>query len=179
MKRSLWKRILTGVILLLLLIGIDQYTKLLAVRFLKNQPDLRIIPGIFRLTYVENFGAAFGTMENSRVFLLIANTILMLYIILVYIRLVRYQGHRLIRGCCLFILAGGLGNVIDRLIRGYVVDFFYFELIDFPVFNAADCYITCAIAVLLISMFTIYRNEDIELLIPFGKDDRHDDSGAD
>lgn len=161
------KRILTAVLTGLALVGLDQYTKYLAVFYLKGQQDCILIPEVFRLTYVENFGAAFGTMQNSTVFLLLMTGILMIYLFLVYGRLVCREGYRCLRIICLVIIAGGIGNIIDRVMYGFVVDFLYFELIDFPVFNVADCYITCGVAALLISMFTIYKEDDMELLIPF------------
>ncbi|MBQ8638111.1 MAG: signal peptidase II [Lachnospiraceae bacterium] len=170
MKKWKWKQILLHGILLVLLIFLDQFTKHLAGANLTGGRDLVIWDHVFRLTYVENFGAAFGTMENSRVFLLVTTSILMIYILFLYVRLAARNGYRILRSCCIAILAGGIGNMIDRVRLGYVIDFLYFELIDFPVFNVADCYITCAVAVLMISMIFIYKESDMDLLIPFGKD---------
>ena len=169
-----WKIAAADVLLFLVLTALDQGTKCEAVLHLKDQADFILIPGIFRLTYVENFGAAFGTLENSRIFLLILNGILMLYILLVYRNILKNGGYQVMRICCVGILAGGIGNIADRLIRGYVVDFIYAELIDFPVFNVADCYITGSVALLLIAVFTIYREDELELLLPFGKGKSHD-----
>ena len=168
------KRLLTGLICSILLIGLDQITKQLAVTALKGGRDCILIPGIFRLTYVENYGAAFGTWNNSRYFLLAVTGILVIYIFFVYVGLLKKEGYALMRGICIAIFSGGLGNITDRLTRGCVVDFFYFEWIDFPVFNVADCYITCAVAILIIAMFTKYRDSDMEFLIPFKKGEKHE-----
>ncbi len=151
-----------------LLAVLDQITKYLAVLYLKGQSDIVLIPGVFRLTYVENFGAAFGTMQNSTIFLLAVTVILLVYLIWLYVSLCR-KGYRILRMICLVIIAGGIGNIIDRIVYGFVVDFFYFELIDFPVFNVADCYITCAAAAMIISMFTVYKHDEMDFLLPFGK----------
>ena len=62
------------------------------------------------------------------------------------------------------IAAGGIGNLIDRLRLGYVIDFFYFSLIDFPVFNVADCYVTVSVALLIILILFVYKEDDFEFL---------------
>ena len=67
-----------------------------------------------------------------------------------------------LRICAIFILAGGLGNFIDRVRLNYVVDFFYFELIDFPIFNVADIYVTVTMFVLLYLIFFYYKEEDLD-----------------
>ena len=66
------------------------------------------------------------------------------------------------------IASGAAGNFIDRLVQGYVVDFLYFKLIDFPIFNVADCYVTVATAVLLFLVLKVYSDEDFEVLKPGG-----------
>lgn len=172
------KRILFAVGIGLVLIWLDQYTKQLAVLYLKGQNDFVIIANVFRFTYVENFGAAFGAMQNSTVFLMCTTGLLMLYLILVYAKLVRQKGYGCLRVICLVIMAGGIGNMIDRIQYGFVVDFLYFELIDFPVFNVADCYITCGVAALLISMFTIYKEDEMDILIPFSRKNKAKQEGV-
>ncbi len=167
MKQYFYKG-LTAAVILLGLIGFDQYTKYLAVLHLKGQADYVLIPNIFRLTYVENFGAAFGTMQNRTIVLLLVTSALLLYLLLLYINLLHRSGYRVLRLLCLFIMAGGIGNLIDRVQYGFVVDFFNFEWIDFPVFNVADCYITCGVFILIFCMFTIYKDDDMDVLLPFG-----------
>ena len=70
-----------------------------------------------------------------------------------------------------------MGNLIDRLHQGYVVDFFYFELIHFPIFNVADIYVTCGTALLIVLFFFYYKEEDLEVLISFGKKKQQDHGG--
>jgi signal peptidase II len=69
-----------------------------------------------------------------------------------------------LRICITLITAGAAGNLIDRVAQGYVVDFLYFILIDFPIFNVADCYVTVATAVLLILLMKVYSDEDLAVL---------------
>jgi signal peptidase II len=64
------------------------------------------------------------------------------------------------------IAGGAVGNMIDRLLRGYVTDFLYFSLIDFPVFNVADCYVCIGAAVLALALFTRYKEDDFHFLLP-------------
>ena len=64
-----------------------------------------------------------------------------------------------------FIASGAIGNLIDRIVLKYVVDFLYFELIDFPVFNIADCYITISVIILAIMLIFYYKEEDIDLIL--------------
>jgi signal peptidase II len=63
-------------------------------------------------------------------------------------------------------VAGALGNMIDRVVHGYVIDFLYFSLIDFPVFNVADCYVCIGAAMLVLSLFTVYREDEFHFLLP-------------
>src|SRR5699024_11866018 len=97
-----------------------------------------LIPGVFHLTYVQNFGAAFNTMNNQRL-LLVVLTSAVLLVIFVLLLLGKLRSPWMVVSWSL-ILAGGAGNLIDRLFRegGYVVDLFDFRLINFPVFNVAD-----------------------------------------
>ena len=100
-----------------------------------------MIPGVFEFSYLENRGAAFGMMQG-KFWLLIPITVITVAVILIYTTGSRTQSGF---GCCALrctlILAGALGNFVDRCFRGFVVDFLYFKFIDFPVFNVADCYV--------------------------------------
>ena len=96
---------------------------------------------MFEFSYLENRGAAFGMMQG-KFWLLIPITVITVAVILyLYHRLPNTKRFWLLRTCCTLILAGALGNFVDRCFRGFVVDFLYFKFIDFPVFNVADCYV--------------------------------------
>ena len=75
-----------------------------------------------------------------------------------------------LRAVALFIASGAVGNMIDRVALGYVVDFFYFELIDFPIFNVADIYVTCATIILAILILFYYKDEELDCLFPKKKE---------
>ncbi len=123
------------------LVAADQVVKQWTVIHLKGQTDIMLWPGVFELTYVENRGAAFGMLQNQRWLFTVLTVIVILGLVYVYFRLSPERKFRLTRVCCIGVLAGAIGNLIDRIMLHYVVDMFYFKLIDFPVFNVADCYV--------------------------------------
>lgn len=155
---------LLSLFLFALLLGADQGSKFLAVRYLKGGTAVKLLPGIFELTYLENFGAGFGILQNNRYALLAFSAVLFLLILAVVIKIPGYDRYRGLRILLIVLEAGNVGNMIDRFLNGYVIDFFYFRLIDFPVFNVADIWITCSvILMLLITLFT-YSEEEIAIL---------------
>ena len=149
-----------------LLILLDQVTKLLALQNLKGQNPVTLIPDVFQLLYVENRGAAFGILQNRQwVFLII--TVIVLAALVWALPKIPQERHFLPLTLCLcFIGAGAVGNMIDRIFRGYVVDFFYFKLIDFPVFNVADIYVTTAAVILIVLIVFLYKEEDFDRIFP-------------
>lgn len=147
---------------LLLLTFADQYTKHLAALHLKGNSGITLIPDVFRLYYLENRGAAFGAMQG-KLFLLIPISIIAFGLfIFFYERYPFTKRLRPLRACLVVLAAGALGNMIDRIFHRYVIDFFYFELIDFPVFNVADCYVCVSMAVLAILLLFYYKEEDFK-----------------
>ena len=157
--------------ILSVIVGIllDQYTKLLAVAHLKEAP-ITIIKGVFQLHYLENRGAAFGMLQNQQMFFLITGVIMIAVVSVLYLRLPLTKRMLPLRICFILIVSGAIGNMIDRVMLGYVVDFFYFELIDFPIFNVADIYVTCATAVLAILILFYYKEEELDCLFPKKKE---------
>jgi signal peptidase II len=83
-----------------------------------------------------------------------------------YLHLPDGKHYSVMRMVCVLIVAGALGNMIDRVVHGYVIDFLYFSLIDFPVFNVADCYVCIGAAMLVLSLFTVYREDEFHFLLP-------------
>ena len=147
-----------------LLVAFDQLTKMLAVQHLKGNESFVLIPGVLQLEYLENTGAAFGILLGKQWFFYII-TVLML-IVIMYISFKMPLTKKYIPGhiVLIFITAGAIGNFIDRIINQYVVDFIYFSLIDFPMFNVADIYITCSCFVLFFLVLFIYKDEDFEFI---------------
>ena len=135
------KQLIIVVMSTALLVAGDQAVKYWTIHNLKGQADIELWPGVFELTYVENRGAAFGMLQNQRWLFTVLTLIVILGLVFVFFRLGPERKFRLTRVCCVGVLAGAIGNLIDRTMLHYVVDMFYFKLIDFPVFNVADCYV--------------------------------------
>ena len=130
-----------------ILVLMDQLFKLWAYN-VTAMTDFNIIPGVFRISYVENYGAAFNLVTGSR-WLLIGVTGVLLLIIGYLIFGKKITDETLLSGLSM-ILAGGLSNLIDRILRGYVVDCLDFtQLINFPVFNFADVCVVMGAAMLI------------------------------
>lgn len=149
----------------IVLVLLDQLTKGLAVQFLKDKDPFIIWDGVFELHYLENHGAAFGMLQGQRTFFLVIGIIVFaaaLYLFRYMSENSRFWPLRLIAVC---ILAGAWGNMIDRLRLSYVVDFFYFKLIDFPIFNVADIYVSVGTAVLVILILFRYKDEELSGLL--------------
>ena len=122
------------------LIGIDQLTKHLAVIGLKTIDELPVLGEILVLKYCENTGAAFSMFQGNE-FILIGITSLCLIVGLVVILSGKIKNNLLLYTVAT-VVAGGLGNLIDRIFLGYVVDFIYIKIIDFAIFNFADICVT-------------------------------------
>lgn len=150
---------LLGIALFVLL---DQYTKYLAITHLKNQPAINIWDNVFCLQYLENKGAAFGILQNQLIFFLISTIIILIGLTYIYIKIADSPQFWALRVCVLLICSGAIGNLIDRIRFGYVVDFLYFELIDFPIFNVADIYVTVSTIALCVLLLFVYKDEDFD-----------------
>lgn len=156
--------ILVGLIGFFALTALDQLCKLWAIANLKGKESLVLIEGVFQLTYLENKGAAFGILQGKGVALVIITVVILAAVVYCYIRTPMHKKFRLLRVLMVVIAAGAVGNMIDRIGRGYVVDFFYFILIDFPIFNVADIYVTCSVVVLALEVLFGLKDEDMTLL---------------
>ncbi len=150
-----------AVIACILLVIFDQFTKWLAVTHLKDQAAFVIWKGVFKLEYLENRGAAFGIMQNKQIFFAVGAVIIVALIGLAYSKMPHTKRFYLLRVCAVLICAGAFGNLIDRIRLNYVVDFFYFELIDFPIFNVADCYVVVACILFAFSILFYYKEDEL------------------
>ena len=140
---------------------IDQFTKWLAVKYLAPVKSIPIINEVLHLTYLENTGAAFGMLKDSRWVFMFSSTI-MLVVLFGYLYL-GFADNMLYAVSVAMIASGGIGNMIDRIFLGYVVDFIDFQLINFAVFNGADSFVcvgACLLVVVLIrDMIKEYREK--------------------
>lgn len=148
----LFMAVFAGAIVLL-----DQLTKFWTVSNIPLYDHISAIPGLFRLTYVQNTGAAFSALEGARWLFILVFALLTAGLIYEYF-FKRMPFTTPERWCVAAIYGGGLGNIIDRVRLGYVVDMIETEFIRFPVFNVADCFITCGCIALLIHLVFFNRH---------------------
>ena len=140
-------------VLLIIIVGIiltvaDQLLKLWAISSLEPIGSITVIENIFSLTYVENRGAAWGMMAGAKWYLIIMPIVIIVAAIAYLV--IKKLSDPLLLWSVMLIVSGGLGNLIDRIFRGYVVDYLHATFIDFPVFNLADCCITIGAGLLIL-----------------------------
>ena len=155
---------LIGAVLALVLIGLDQWTKVLAVKHLMGQEPIVIWDGVFELHYLENRGAAFGILQGQKAVFLICTALVLGVLAFYYNRMPVEKRYLPMRIVGILLGAGAVGNLIDRMMQSYVVDFLYFKLIDFPIFNVADCYVTVGAILLAILILFVYKDEELGFL---------------
>ena len=152
------KRSLIYTLVILAVIAFDQLTKQLAVAHLKPIDTVAIIPDALHLTYVTNYGAAFGMLADHRwVFLAISTIAIVLMAAYLYYK---RDEHPLLGTAVSFIIGGGIGNMIDRTLMGYVVDFVDFRLINFAVFNVADIFVCVGCGLMFLWLFKYAEFDD-------------------
>ncbi len=155
-----WRKAMVWMIALVLgLVGLDQWTKWLALTHFQGGAGLPLWPGVFELQYCENRGVAFGMLQGQR-WIFIPLTLVVVALMLVLLVRSVWRHSRVFQLSALLIMAGGIGNLIDRIFRGYVIDFLYFKLIDFPIFNGADCYVTVGAVLLFVFFLFLWKEEE-------------------
>ena len=173
-------------LLVILLIAIDQFTKWLAYIHLYQKPDVSVIDGVFQLKYLENDSAAFSLdpvsilqrifhftyfdshpeafLMAKMIFFAVLTIVVLVLLAIVYQRIPLNRRFLPLNIIAVGIFAGAAGNLIDRVIHHYVIDFFYFSLINFPIFNVADIYVTLSAVALIITVLFYYKEEDFSLI---------------
>lgn len=146
--------------ILFLIIGLDQITKYLAIKHLKFNEPVVLIKDFLKLSYVENYGAAFGIMQNKKYFFMII-TLIVIIIVTVFLKKNFYHLSKLMKVSLVMLLAGAIGNLIDRVRLSYVIDFISVRFsngYEFPVFNVADCFIVIStLFIIIMILFNKYE----------------------
>ena len=138
------------------IVAADQFTKFLVLQNIPLHANVDFIPGLLSLTYVRNTGAAFSSFEGAQ--WLFAVVFVLFTVAIIW----EFSGKRwpfttFERWLIVGIYGGGIGNMIDRFRFGFVVDMIQTDFMDFPVFNVADCFITCSAILLLLHLFLINK----------------------
>ena len=154
-KKSRIIMLLIDVLIAAVLLVFDQFTKHLAVVHLKAPYVL--IDGVLELQYLENRGSAFGMLQNQKVFILFVGIVFLAVLLFFLLKLPEQKKFRIVHILLAVIIAGGIGNMIDRFRLDYV-------LINYPIFNVADIYVVVATIGLFILFLFVYKEKDLEFL---------------
>ena len=160
-----------GIFAVLSAIALDQWTKALAYNILRVNGPVVLIDGVFELLYSENRGAAFGILQGRQTFFFLVAFAVVAVVLLFLAKLPAEKRYLPLFVCMVLLASGAVGNLIDRVSRGFVVDFFYFSLIDFPIFNVADCYVVTAAGLLILLTGFVYREDELSFLIKKERDE--------
>lgn len=147
----------------------DQITKAAAESALKSGRTIPIIKDVFELYYLENTGTAWGMFDGGRIFFLILTVIIFAVLVFIIFKMPLRKKYLWMRITIILLGAGAVGNFIDRLFLGYVRDFLYFKVINFPVFNIADCYVTVGLIMFILMILFIYKDSDFDFIKLNGK----------
>lgn len=163
------------VILISLLTAIDQFTKFVVQSNFELYESKPVIDGVFAFTYIQNRGMAWGMFQGKIPVFLIFTSIFLILAFRIMYNVVDKKRYAMVKYMLVLLISGAIGNLIDRVKLGYVVDFFSFELIDFPVFNVADIYVVISMVSAMILLLFVYSNEEVdEILKIFGKSNEHE-----
>ena len=162
MRKKSYLFLLLGVLGIVL---IDQLTKLLVTNNMELNESIPWITDVFELRYIRNTGMAWGMFNDKTWLLTVISLLMMAALLYVYHNITEGRYYRLLRILIICIIGGAVGNLIDRVRLGYVVDFLYFKLIDFPVFNVADIFVTVSVILLVILMIFKYKWKDLDVLL--------------
>ena len=135
----------------------DQISKYLVVQYIPLRADVDFIPGLASLTHVHNTGAAFSMLSGMRWLFVVIFVVITALVLLEYFKK-PMPFNKFERWCIASIYGGGLGNVIDRVRLGYVVDMIDLDFMEFAVFNVADCFITCGCIALMVSLIFFHKD---------------------
>lgn len=169
MNNKKFKIYIIPIIAIALLTAFDQLTKFMVVSKFELYESIPVIQNVFNFTYIQNKGVAWGMFQGKRVIFLIITFFVLVNLFFIYNNISDNPKYKFLRVLLVVLTSGAIGNMIDRIKQGYVVDFLDFELINFPVFNVADIYVTVSMAFLLFLVIFKFKNDDFEEIITFKK----------
>lgn len=139
-----------------LLLGIDQLIKYYVDIYLKNSEPVVVLEKVLQLNYFPNDGGPLGLLDGkTKLMTVLAIICVVVMLVVIFSGIIK---NRIDYWCCLLMISGGLGNIIDRVFRGYVIDYIEVLFVDFYIFNFADCLVTCsAFFLIFYQIYLIYR----------------------
>lgn len=163
-KRKIAGSYLLAILSFVLLVMIDQLSKYHITTSMQLHDAIPVVADVFEIHYIQNRGAAWGLFENQQLLFCCCAIIACVFGLIFYMKCLKANRLKALRICIIMIVSGAVGNLIDRIRFQYVIDFIYFKLIDFPVFNIADCYVTVGFIITIILILFVYKDEDLEVL---------------
>ena len=158
------KSFIQGIVICSIVVIIDQFIKYLVVKNMKIGQDIEVLGDVFTFHYLRNPGSAWGMLSNHTVLLIIISIFAMLVIGYVYNN-ISHSRYNSLRICLALILGGALGNLIDRIRMKEVIDYLYFKLINFPVFNFADICVTVPVFIMILLVIFKYNGDDFDVIM--------------
>ena len=182
------RRLGISALIVILLVALDQITKYLAVACLKDKASFAIIKDVFELQYLENRSAAFGMdpisllhkififsvfnenpelfLQVKMIFFILLTILVVAFFVMIFVRIPEKKRFWFMDVVLILFTSGAIGNFIDRVVNQYVIDFFYFKLINFPIFNVADIYVTVAAFAMVFIVLFYYKEADFDEIFP-------------
>lgn len=160
------------IIIIAFLTSFDQLTKYMITGSFELYDSKNIIPNILSFTYIRNTGVAWGMFKGKRIIFLILTAVTLLFCIYIYSNIHDNKKYRLLRISLIILISGALGNMIDRIKLGYVIDFFDVDFMDFPVFNVADIYVVISMIALFLLLMFKYDNDEFEEILGLKKKEK-------
>lgn len=165
MKETKIKILIFPIFFIALLTSADQLTKFIIKSKFELYESKDVIKNIFSITYIQNKGAAWGVMQGRRIFFLILTFLVVIGCFYILFNIINNRKYLMLTVSVVILISGAIGNMIDRIKYGYVIDFFDFKLIDFPVFNVADIYVTLSMFFILFLLIFKFKEEDFEKIL--------------
>lgn len=162
--KSKLKWLFIFLLMLVLAVSLDQITKILVLQNLKGKDAFPIISGVLEFQFFSNTGIAWSMLEGQILFILFTGIILLAVVLFCVIKLPDEKKFHIIYILTGILSGGAIGNMIDRIRLGYVVDFIYFKIINFPIFNVADMCIVISVIIIGILFLFVYKEEDLSFL---------------
>lgn len=163
MQKKLQNNIIMSVMMILLL-AFDQVTKYIFSTTLNIGERIAIIPNILEFTYIQNRGAAFGMLQGGKWIFLSITILFSIILFIEYKQIPNDKKYNLYKIITIFLIAGAIGNAIDRVMFSYVRDFIYISCINFPVFNIADMYVTISMFLLILKVIKTNKKDECYFL---------------
>ena len=165
---------LKAIIWTFFLVLFDQWTKYMVLTHIKPVSSIPLIENVLSFTYHENRGAVWGIMQGQIPILIVTTVLILAAVFYVFYKIPNTKKYIWLRIVSILLVSGAIGNFIDRVFRQYVVDFIYFELINFPIFNVADIYVCVAAGLLILVSLVVYKEDSDFDFLSFKKGEKHD-----